>query len=208
MRIVSSVELLADQGMRRIDRLKQVLDSGLTGTADPRLVVAHTTIELASLWVAFNRFYFLSIALGAGDSAGNRLPAARRFATANDALRAAYAATQTGTPPPVINWTKEPKWWDVSKVDACLLRIGSPSVGKVRAAVSVPSDVFDALQPYRNFYAHRNEDTVAKARRAYGGTGAGSQHPTDMLLATRPSRPQCVLADWVDTIRIVLSLMA
>lgn len=208
MRIVSTVDELSTASVRRLDRLNATLAASIAARDHVTIVTANTVVEVANLWTNFNRFYFLSVSLGAVDSVGNRLSAPARFRSANAALRAAYTATKPGTAPKLVSWSEEPKWWDVAKVDLCLNAIGAPSVARVRSAVSIPSDVFTALQPFRNFYAHRSGDTAAKARRSIAGPFASTRlHPTDFLLTYRPGRPQCVLADWIDTLRLAIDLM-
>jgi hypothetical protein len=75
--------------------------------------------------------------------------------------------------------------------------------------MSVDTRALQDLPVFRNFYAHRNEETAAKAialaERQY--LIRGRTHPT-LAIATPPyQRPQPLILDWLDDIRAVIDLL-
>jgi hypothetical protein len=58
--------------------------------------------------------------------------------------------------------------------------------------------VFDDLQGYRNYFAHRNQETRAKAMSIAPNYGVGiTSKPSDVLLAIHPTAPDSVIENWI-----------
>jgi hypothetical protein len=85
----------------------------------------------------------------------------------------------------------------------------NPSNAEVIAnGLSTLTRAFDDLPIARNFFAHRNEDTAKKVARVARrlGVPAGSR-PSDAVVSRLPTRPQNVLADWIDDVRCCVDLV-
>lgn len=76
-------------------------------------------------------------------------------------------------------------------------------------ALSVSTRVFDDLPKFRNFYAHRNEESAKKAvdlARHYYVIG-GAKSPTEALATPALKRTQPLILDWLDDMGVVMQLL-
>jgi hypothetical protein len=80
---------------------------------------------------------------------------------------------------------------------------------EVEAALGISTRVFEDLPTFRNFYAHRNEDSARKAvelaRRYYLITGF--RHPTQVLAQPAYRRPQALILDWLDDLAVIFDFL-
>jgi hypothetical protein len=73
---------------------------------------------------------------------------------------------------------------------------------QINAAFGYGFRVFDDLPKFRNFFAHRNEETSGKAQRLGPAYGVPSTwRPWRILAASAIGRPQAIILDWFDEIR-------
>lgn len=82
-------------------------------------------------------------------------------------------------------------------------------LAEIRMAFSVSTRVFDDLPTFRNYYAHRNEESAKKAiyiaRRYYVISGASS--PTEALATPALKRTQPLILDWLDDMSVVMQML-
>jgi hypothetical protein len=105
----------------------------------------------------------------------------------------------------------EPLWRDPNILAKSCEAIGCSNIGKIRNAFSIPTKVLDHLLVFRNYYCHRNDDTIKKVRDLafYYSISIPFKpsHPTDILLLPAYGRPQALLLDWLDDIEIYIDLL-
>ncbi|WP_040491094.1 hypothetical protein [Ilumatobacter nonamiensis] len=168
-------------------------------------LVARSVIEAMNSYDRFCRYLFLSSALGARGADGERVvESGDRMRTHDEAIDRAfyykYPHRTTRTPREELDW----------KVPAELIRslrsVSAKNVSQVEAALSADSQAVHRLPVFRNFYAHRGQDTALKA------LGVGRQlsilggHPTDVLLHSRDIDE--LVVDWLFDLQSIVDMMA
>lgn len=172
--------------------------------------LAYVVIEVQNLWANFIRSYLLSCLFSPRRIHG------RRVALGNGTIRLPgdllHAAAKVQKGPNAAAPTarrEEPPWHDVSLFLKTCQVIQCSHLTEVQAALSVPTRVFYDIPAFRNFYAHRNEESAQKAlelaRRQYLITTA--RHPTDALATPALRRPQALILDWLDDLGVVMELL-
>jgi hypothetical protein len=198
---------LGKEAIRRLDRLEAACANlGLISFRIADGTLSCVVVQTQAVWSEFVRAYYLSLLLSPYDSSG------RRIKIANAALRNEYDAITAlilhlrlrNKTKPAWSRIEEPRWHKPSTLTSGCQLLGSPTLQKVIAAVSIGSSVFDDLPRFRNFYAHRNEETArdAVALRVNYGIGLVS-HPSSILLSYVPGRPQTIVEDWLDDLKNV-----
>jgi hypothetical protein len=173
-------------------------------------IISYVTIQCLNLWFVFSRTYFLSCVLSPLRENGTRVTCNSSIRTFNDAINQAKIA---------INWRRqyEPPWGKTQIfIDSCNA-IGCSNHQEIQNAFSIQIsnnqyDVFEDLPKFRNFYAHRNEDTANEALNIaiqhYSIPIIPiSSHPTKMLLQSAYGRPQSLILDWIDDIINTVDLL-
>jgi hypothetical protein len=208
MRPVHHLAQLYNKSGRRLLLLRTIVENyKLAASPDRERAVVFVTIEALNLWSSFIRSFYLSCVFNAISRSGVKIVVGAPivFPSHVDAIR--YSIKQIKganlANPRRIN---EPSWYDPQ----VLLRLTPPlklsNSPSIHAAFSVPNDVLanSHLRICRNFFAHRNEETaanVANVARYYGRPP--DETPSQLLCAHRPHRPQCILADWLDELRLI-----
>ena len=172
--------------------------------------ISYTTIGCLNIWDNFSRAYFLSCSMSPWRENGSQVtisnPSIRNF---NDAIEASIRTCKNWVWKRG-NWNRrdEPPWHDPQTLIRSCSEIGCSNYIEIQNAFSIPTKVFQHLPTYRNFYAHRNDDTAQKAKeiaRQYSIPVRG--HPSQILCTPAYGRPQVLLLDWIDDIRFVLELL-
>ena len=178
------------------------MSSGLTGIrrreAGLDLPIAYTVIELDNLWAGTAQSLFVSTAFEARDGSGQ-----------------------------VVEWTKETppksvdealkksgvrfdKWWMHRMLLRALRKVGASNESQVQAALNASPDVFEHLHTFRNFYAHRGSGTREKVQESLHQLRYSPRlTATEALSLPRPGRgrPQPLMLDWLDEMRIAIELL-
>jgi len=194
--------------LRRI-RAVAVACSLPTATArDRELGVTYSVVELYNLWYGFSRSLYLSAAFGARDATGLRvaLTVTPRPRTVEEALTYAIRlrpSHKTRNPP--WRWQDEPSWARTKILLDSLAAIGASNGVQVISALSSTSRVFDELEPFRHFFAHRGKDTLQRLPTVVRAHSIPvSLRPTDALLTPATVlgvlRPQPLILDWIDDV--------
>lgn len=201
---------LRRSAVRRLGVLKRIVENKQPpcSAVDDR-ELAFAAIEVATVWSSFVRSYYLSCALGARLGNGTMVTVSPPgILNTFDAMQFAVALLKKKTLRPNWHPLDEPTW----RLPSTLLRlstaIGFSHSAQITTAFSVPTSVFDDLPKFRNFYAHRGKSTfqgVAMARSQRRMQGPA--HPTAVMATCLPGRPQNLISDWCDEIRITVELL-
>ena len=177
--------------------------------AETDRLVSFLAIETLNLWACFARSYYLSCVMGARTRAGASVTISNASVRSfDDAIKLAVWTFNTrlrGTPGP-FRPRDEPAWHDTAVLLRLISVVGASTVAQTTTALGHSTTVFRDLPVFRNFFAHRSEGTAVKAAnvaRSYSLNPA--LRPSEVLCATRAGRPQSVLSDWIDDVRIVVS---
>jgi hypothetical protein len=222
MRTTRDLRRLKKAALGRVDRLAAIAydaatPSGVSDTPRQDHLTSYCVIELHNAWYAFSRSLYLSTCLGARDSSGSRVGVSkvRRATTEAEALGHAvrrckswrYKATKTQW-----SWLDEPAWARSSNLLDALDEVGAANYAQVSASLSLPgaTQVLEHLADFRNFYAHRGEDTRSRAtQNALVYALNPGLPPTNILqshaLRNGVTRPQPLLMDWVDDARLMIA---
>jgi hypothetical protein len=184
---------------------------------DREALVTYVVIELLSCWSSFSRYLFLSTAMGALDGQETPINLGVPQSTSVDAAMThaiarnkPWVVTKKGPP---WTWSDEPSWARTSVLLNSLDAIGSSNRPKVVAGLAFQTNVFAHLPDFRNFFAHKNEDTARKLP-AYTAVYLipANLRAAEVLLrhAGDPSgtpRPQALILDWVDDVTTAVTLV-
>lgn len=172
--------------------------------------ISYVTIGCLNAWANFVRAYFLSCTLSPWREKGARITLSNiSIRTFDDALDAAMRKCK-----PWIrkrgNWDRrdEPAWHEPNTLIESCKEIGCSNQTEILNALSLSPQVFKHLPTFRNFYAHRNDHTVMKAKniaRHYSMPIQG--HPSEILLTPAYGRPQILILDWIDDIHTIVELL-
>lgn len=201
----SDLVALAEHAERRIDLLRAYWVAELA--SDRRL--AYVVIEVQNTWSNFARAFLLSMLCAPRRRSGNRVVLGNLTATTPGALLLVATHACKPTSPPPLERRDEPSWHDTGNFLKACTALAPSNLAEIQAALSLQARVFSDLPVFRNFYAHRNEETAARAvgvaRRTYLITGV--RHPSQALLKPARTRTQPLLADWLDEMKVVLQLI-
>ena len=196
------------------DAALDAMTSGSASGVKVDAALSHCTVELHNLWHGFSRALYLSAAFRARDGAGVRLTLSKvsQAQSVDEALTHAIRRCKPRKrvpAKPAWTWFDEPSWAKVANLLDSLDAIGSSNTPHVSAALSATPSVFEHVNAFRNFYAHRNEQTAGALRPTIIGYGLPSDlHATEVLLshaiAPGGSRPQPVILDWISDVRSTL----
>jgi hypothetical protein len=172
-------------------------------------LVSYVTIEALNAWGSFVRAYYLSCCVYrarrvSGKTVTFGVP---RIANTTDALFWACKVVKGAKYPPVDR-RQEPAWHDPNTLLRTFAVLGASNLGEVQAAFSYSTDAFEYLPTLRNFFAHRNENTMDKVRNVARHLGVNPhQRASEIVCNTVAGRPQSVLVDWLDDLSIVAMLL-
>lgn len=211
MRPCSDLLRLRRTGVRRLTRLRARIVARLhasTNVLDTEM--AYVTIEASNYWAGFCRSFALSCPFGARRVGGARAGTTDSTLTSPGAiLHAANKAIRGAGAPAPIDRRDEPDW----KAGPNFLRIcqalSLSNIDAVNGAMSLRSRVLEDLPTFRNFFAHRNPETAARALKVASTHYLikGVAHPTLALKAVPFKRTQPLILDWLDDIQVISELL-
>jgi hypothetical protein len=196
--------------------LAQLRSSALRAIADlpqrrAKQAVAVVTIDLLNLWGAFSRAYVMSCIMRPRRANGGRVTVAMAGLDFNGVIGVAMRRHRPTLPPRSNgSWNRrdEPPWHMSDTFLNCCADLGCSHLQDVQAAMSLGSRVFDDLRHFRNFFAHRNEDTARKARVLAPNYSIPSyRHPIEILASSPFGRPHALLVDWIDDLDVTIELL-
>ena len=176
--------------------------------------LSYVAIQCLNAWANFARAYFLSCTLSPWRENGLKIQLNNRsIRTFDDAMDAAIkrcrnrAWKRAGRR---REWNRhdEPQWYKPDTLINSCDEIGCSNHMDIQSALSGQTKVFDHLPIFRNFYAHRNENTAVKAKQiAHNYSIPLRRHPTEILLTPAYGRPQILILDWIDDIGAVVEFL-
>lgn len=213
MRPCSDFEKLSKTATGRIQRLRSTvsqLSSRRATWQEMDMQVGRAVVEALNTWNNFARSYLLSYLASPRRKRGDRLRFENLLATSpGSLLHIAAKACKGPLASAPLDRRDEPKWSDTSTFLKACGALSPSNMADIQAALSIQTRVFSDLPTFRNFYAHRNEETAARAigiaKRHY--LISGVHHPTEALLRPATKRPQPLLFDWLDEMQIVVGFM-
>jgi hypothetical protein len=172
-------------------------------------LVTYVVIEALNTWASFARAYYLSCCIGrARRENGVRVTlAGATLATSLDALFWACRIMRGAKKPP-SDRRQEPAWHDPNTILRTFAVLNPSNLSEVRAAFSFSTNVFDHLPTIRNFFAHRNGETMLKVRNVARNLAINpNQRACEIVCSTMTGRPQNILTDWLDDLTVVAKLL-
>ena len=196
---------------RHLKKLK-ILAHEVTGLPWPQSdrLVSFVTIQCRNAWENFARAYFLSCTLSPWKEKGSQITLSNSaIQTFDDAIDAAVRTCKPRTSHQRNRRRRdEPAWHvPVTLIKSCD-EIGCSNHTEIRDTLLSQAIVFNHLSTFRNFYAHRNEETAMKAKQIAPDYSISlRRHPTEILLSPAYDRPQVLILDWIDDIEAVVELL-
>jgi hypothetical protein len=210
MNRVSDLVILKTSLGRRAVFLSQLINAlspPLDRAADR--LVSYTAVEALNTWASFARAYYLSCCVcQARRTSGTNV--SLTGATITNTIDALFWACQVvrGAKKPPKSRREEPAWHDPSTLLRTFAVLKPSNLSQVQAAFSYQTDAFVFLPTIRNFFAHRNEETMHKVRDVARQLGINPhQRACDIMCSATTGRHQNVLADWLDDLRNVAVLL-
>jgi hypothetical protein len=198
---------------RRLARIKAIAKHSTSGSSfDARIDrdIGFAVVEIQNLWTNFSRAYLVCCVVGAKRKSTGRVTLADATITTPGAM--IHAAAKVARGPHAAAPTsrrEEPSWHEVRILLKTCESIQCSHLADVQRALSLQTRVFSDLPVFRNFYAHRNEETAERAlnlaQRQYLITKAKT--PTEAITSRVRRRPQPLLLDWIDEMDTVMDLL-
>ena len=180
----------------------------ITRGPDAERLVSYLVIEAYSLWYGLNRSVFFSCAYEATHPRLGRVKTTfGRPLTTTDALNQAVWLSNSRKNGQYRNWSHrdEPSWGDQSAIAPLFRKLAPTNLGDLSSGWSVPTEVMKDLPTFRNFYAHKSEDSVVKAKKRYIKYSISSSYsPTEALLHRTPSKATPVVVGWLYDLQSVI----
>ena len=102
----------------------------------------------------------------------------------------------------------EPNWYKRETLLDLANALNFSNSSDIQLALSLSTDAFTDVVVFRHFFAHRSENTARQAQLLGPRYGQSStKSPANIVCGLGPGRPQNVLADWIDDIRITIDYM-
>lgn len=185
---------------RRIFRLEQRIKTvAMSGAHKDRdVVVAYVTIEALNAWSLFSRSFYLSCALGARTE---RKRLITFTLSTTDPLGSAITCVNSRVRPNVLGvWHRrdEPAWHDPNVLMRVCGNLGCSIQVQVGQAFSMSQNVFRDLPVFRNFFAHRNDQTSLAAKNLAPRYMLPTHlSPTELLLSVGPGATELLILEWL-----------
>jgi hypothetical protein len=191
---------------RRLARIRNVamLTTTLPPSVQREAYMAYVVLEVISTWSNFMRALYLSLVLSPRTAMGVRISISVVARTYDDALGHIIPHYRPRARPlPTGSWHRrdEPAWHDPNVFLNGCMHLGCSHVNHFGAAFSAGSAAFLHLPVFRNYYAHRNDQTLGAAMSIAPGYGiAWASSPTEALLSFPLAWVQPLLVQWLDDV--------
>ncbi|SRR5712691_6312261 len=210
MNLTSDLTVLKHALIRRAIILRELVNSFSPPLDKPAdRLVTYVAIEALNTWASFARAYYLSCCVRrARRENGARVTlTGGTIATSLDALFWACRVVRGAKRPPTDR-RQEPAWHDPNTLLRTFAVLNPSNLGEMQAAFSFSTNVFDHLPTIRNFFAHRNDETMLKVRNVARNLAINpSQRACEIVCSTVTGRPQNILTDWLDDLSAVATLL-
>ena len=173
--------------------------------------LTYVLIEGVSTWTNFSRSYYLSCTVKTKCRDGSKITLTTPITDYNDAIGQAILLNKPRIQAPLGGiWHRrdEPAWHDSNILLKSCMNLGCSNLDKIQAAFSFGSRVFIDMPVFRNFYAHRNNQTEHAAKQlALQYRIRSDLRPSQILLTRPPTSHQYLLLDWLDDIYVTVELL-
>jgi len=197
--------------IKKVYRLKCLLSSISHPKDAPELYIANTTIETLNTWSNFSRSFYLSCALHSKAVNGNRITTTSRAANFNDAI--GYAM-QCCKPKVTLNssgiWARreEPAWHDPNTLIRICTEIQCSNITNICDGLSGGQTFFSDLPTFRNFYAHRNQETeLAAMNKAPRYSISATLKPSAILREFPIGETSILLVKWLNELEFTIEYL-
>lgn len=210
MRIARRLPQLGYAATKRIQSLSNIIGTIRPDTPIPvqESIVARVTIDFHNTWTNFCRAFYLSCLLRARKADGSVVTVPAPAINIDDALgRAVLHFRPRATPKSDGSWHRrdEPTWHDVNNLLAIFQAQGVSNISDIQAALSAGYRVFLDLPVFRNYFGHRNQQSIEAARNAGVQNAVPPlDRPSEMLLTRSLGRQQPLLLDWFDDVKFTI----
>jgi len=213
MRRTTRLKKLRISSLNHLDRLRQHIM--VIGPTMPEQIIemrmSFVVIQLQNLWANFVRAYYLSCMLGTRREGGAVVRVTTPGLPLNTALGRAVRTFRAGATANTVGaWHRrdEPKWHETRVIDTLSVNEGFSNRTEILAALSISSRVFLDLPFFRNYFAHKSDQTSDAARNVSPLYGmAIPKKPSQVLLGRAMGRPQRLIEDWIDDLSLVMEYM-
>ena len=202
---------LQTTAIKRVHRLKRLLSSTSHPKDAPELLIANTTIETLNTWSNFSRSFYLSCALHSKAVSGNRIITTSNPSNINDAIGHAMQCWKpSATPHSSGIWVRryEPTWHDQNILSSVCSHIGCSNITNIRDGLSGGQTFFSDLPTFRNFYAHRNQETeLAAMNKATRYSISSTLKPSAILREFPIGETSTLLVKWLDELEFTIEYL-
>jgi hypothetical protein len=211
MRESQSFSSLYVAAIKRLTRLRSTAVLGVAAANPARdRQVSYVVLEAQNLWTNFTRSYLISCLFRPKRRNGGRVTYNNAaIQTPGDLLFSANRLAKGPTAPAPLSRREEPAWHDPALFHNTCQTLQCSHLAHVQASLSLQTRVFYDLPPFRNFYAHRNEQSARKAVQLAKAQYliSGPRHPSDVLALPAKGRTQALILDWLDDMATVVDLL-
>lgn len=197
--------------IKKVHRLKRLLGSMSHPKDAPELFIANTTIETLNTWSNFSRSFYLSCALHSKAVSGNRITSILSSANINDAIGHAMRRYKHWVTPNSSGiWARrdEPTWHDQNILSSVCSHIGCSNITNIRDGLSGGQTFFSDLPTFRNFYAHRNQETeLAAMNKATRYSISSTLKPSAILREFPIGETSTLLVKWLDELEFTIEYL-
>jgi len=202
---------LQTAAIKRVQRLKRSLSLSSHPSNAPEICLANTTIEALNTWNNFSRSFYLSCTLNPRAVNGNRITTTVVTANFNDAIGCATLLSKPNiTPNPYGIWDRryEPTWHDSNIFLRVCRHIGCSNIDNIVDGLSGGQTFFSDLSTFRNFYAHRNQQTANKAmNKSLRYSISATLRPSEALRSFPINETSTLLEKWLDEIEFTIKYL-
>jgi hypothetical protein len=163
----------------------------------------YVVIEAYNSWTLFCRAFCLSCILGTKTKNGAKV--INTFPHNKDLVNAVLYSAQLLKPAarlrvPVAR-REEPSWQTPASIVTLSTTWNFSNIGSILTGLSLAPDTLKHLRDFRNFIAHRNNDTLNTSLRWARNYGIlGLDNPISVLQSYPTGRPQTLIMNWLDDI--------
>jgi len=204
LRPVSDLSKLHDAVNSRLRRLRRCYNAGADPAAGRPELVPHSVIELDNLVLSAMRVLLISSIRNTRTLSGARVRSSVLLRGEGEiaAFMLSVLNNKTfarlGSPIQIHRW-QEPTVRDPRELERVFSAANLTNTPSLQNALALNTTLFSSLATFRNFYAHRNEDTWRKARRKAIDMGVyASGSVDDFVKSFVPGRAVRIYEDWLD----------
>lgn len=199
----------------RIDRLERRINevAFVRDHKDRDIVVSYGTIEALNAWALFSRSFYLSCALGSITERKKIVTMTSITDPLGYAIvlfkpKATPISPATLTSPPAWHRRDEPPWHDPTVLMRICGNLKCSIQNEIINAFSLNLNVFRDLPIVRNFFAHRNSQTIQAVRNiAPRYTLPTHLIPTEFLISVSMNSTVPVILDWLAEMKITAEFL-